>query len=187
MPTDINAVSTIAPTASSTEQMAMTIVVFFLSSPKPRPCRRRRNNQLLSAMAVEYAANSIHATGVMNKAIKAKAGETPLLAAIAPMTAPVLYMMYIPRMGPIMGMNITKQMRRLFPKMYCVSAPWSPRVVVVLLRSSLICLASCALIGVKLPSTVTIMATIKTTIAARIRLRRGEALVHMEMLKLFNP
>jgi hypothetical protein len=31
------------------------------------------------------------------------------------------------------------------------------------------------------------MATIKTTIAARIRLRRGEALVHMEMLKLFNP
>ena len=72
---EINAVSTMAPIASNTVAIVMNMVVFFLSSRKPRPCRARRKSQMLSVMAVEYAANSSHATGVMNRAVKAKAGE----------------------------------------------------------------------------------------------------------------
>ena len=143
-PTDINAVSTMAPMASSTVQMATKSVVFFLSSCKPmrNPCRSRRNSQMLSVMAVAYAANSIHATGVMKRAIKAKTGGYPPATAIAPTAVPVLNIIYRPSNGPITGTNMTRQMRRLFPKMNCASAPSLPIVVTVWFRSLLIWFAS---------------------------------------------
>ena len=77
---------------------------------------------------------------------------------------------------------MSRQMRRLLPKIYCVSAPSLSKVVTVWLRSSLICLASWAFIGVRLPTPVIAIATRRMTIVDRIRLRRGGALVHITML-----
>ena len=89
-------------------------------------------------------------------------------------------------MVPITGTNMTRQMRRLFPKINCVNAPSLPIVVTVWLRSLLIWFASWELIGMKLPTMVIANATSRMNMVDKIRLRRGEALVHISMLNLIN-
>ena len=170
-----------APEANITVVMAMNRVVFLRSSLSPRPWMRRRNSQTLSAIAIEYEMNSSQNTGVMANAMKARAGEKPLEIAIAPTTVPVLNSTKSPAAGPMIGMNIRRQMNRLFPKMNEVRAPWAFRVVVVWFRSLLIWFASCGLTGKKLPRTVANMATMKTAIIERSLFRLDEAPIQMAL------
>ena len=88
----------------------------------------------------------------------------PWAVATALTAVPVLKRTNNPNKGPNMGMNISRQMKKLFPKMYWISAPLWLAVFKVWLSSSLICCACSVLTVTKLPAKVTMNATTKTAI-----------------------
>ena len=67
--------------------------------------------------------------------------------------------MNIPKAAPAKGMNIARQIEKLFMKMYCVRVLFALFWFRVLFRFWLIVVASEALRGKKLPTTVTRNAT----------------------------
>ncbi|HIJ08982.1 TPA: hypothetical protein HA274_06595 [Candidatus Bathyarchaeota archaeon] len=98
---------------------------------------------------------------------------------MAPTTLPVVNIINKPASGPTIGTNISIQIMKLLPKIYCVSTPWSFSTATVWLSSLLIRSASSSSIGNILPIAVTARATIKTATIEKILLRRGEASVQI--------
>jgi hypothetical protein len=121
---------------------------------------------MLPAMAVEYAINSSQIIGVVNWAMNVNEDGRPSVIAMAETAVPVLKRMKKPKIGPRTGMNIIRQIMKLFPKIYVVSAPFSFSAVTVLLRSLLMVSASWALMGTIVPKAVKM--TAKTNIAIMV-------------------
>lgn len=135
----INAISMKAAARSVSKHTSIRINVF-TSSIFPLRCIMRQSSQMLSENATEYARNSIHVNGKMNKMSKTRIGGGCVDAVIlcAAIAVPVLCITKTPKRGPTKGTNNTRLIMKLFVKivnppeskdMFCmpcwVSLSWS--------------------------------------------------------------